>query len=251
MERIKTGISGFDELVEGGLPLKFNMLITGAPGTGKTVFGIQYIYYGAKNGEPGVYVSLDSSKERIAEQAKILGMDLEELEREKKLILLEIPTDMMLVNVFEMIDSAVKSIGAKRLVFDNLINFAINIDQFVIPLKYKVDPTTTAIDGNSDSRNKTLYRGGNTQRITYLLLNELIKSGTTNIVITASSDSGDQLTADGISEYACDGVVRLHTIEGEESFNTLNIMKMRLTNVNRGVFNFRIGQGGISMIMDE
>ncbi len=248
MDRIKTGIPGFDDLVEGGFPRNFNVLVTGAPGTGKTIFGIQYIYNGAKNGENGVYISLDSPRERIIAQSKVLGMDLESLEKEKKILLLEIPTDMVLVNIFEMINSAVLAVGAKRLVFDNLINFAINIDQFVIPIKYKIENSTAYKGGDTG---KTPYLGESSKRITYLLINELSKFGTTNIVITASAENDEQVTADGVSEYACDGVMRLHAIEGEENFNTLNITKMRLTNVNRGVYNFRIGQGGISLVTDE
>ena len=247
MDRVKTGIPGFDDLVEGGLPRNFNVLVTGAPGTGKTIFGIQYLYNGAKNGENGVYISLDSPRERIIAQSKVLGMDLESLEKEKKILLLEIPTDMVVVNIFEMINSAVQSVGAKRLVFDNLINFAININQFVIPVKYKIE--NSAAQGNGDP-SKSSYQGDNSKRITYLLINELSKFGTTNIIITASAENDEKMTADGVSEYACDGVTRLHAVEGEENFNTLNITKMRLTNVNRGLYNFRIGQGGISLVTD-
>ena len=53
-DRVKTGVSGFDELVEGGIPKGFNVLITGLPGTGKTIFGLQYLYTGLKNGENGL-----------------------------------------------------------------------------------------------------------------------------------------------------------------------------------------------------
>lgn len=46
--RVKTGIPGFDELVAGGLPKESNILLTGIPGTGKTIFALQYLYNGAK-----------------------------------------------------------------------------------------------------------------------------------------------------------------------------------------------------------
>ncbi|MDI6806700.1 MAG: ATPase domain-containing protein, partial [Candidatus Aenigmarchaeota archaeon] len=56
MKRIKSGINGLDKLIEGGFPEGSVILVSGAPGTGKTLFGLQFIYQGAKANEPGVYV---------------------------------------------------------------------------------------------------------------------------------------------------------------------------------------------------
>jgi KaiC/GvpD/RAD55 family RecA-like ATPase len=248
-ERVKTGIKGFDQLVEGGIPVGANVLVTGTPGTGKTIFGMQYIYNGAKNGENGVYVTLDEKKPDLIGQAKALGWDIEKLEKAGKLTILEIPLDKAGVNIFEMIEKAVKKIGAKRLVLDSLVNFAVNVDQFVIPLNYKmsdIDPVYKISNPNQ----KLMYEGKSERRITYLLLNELSKLGTTNLITTAAKPGSDLLTVDGVSEFVADGVVHMHSVEGEEDFNTLNVLKMRITKVKRGVYNFHIGNGGITLKTD-
>ena len=58
-ERLSTGIKGFDELIQGGFPQGSTILVSGGAGTGKTIFGLSYLYAGAKNfNEPGLYITL-------------------------------------------------------------------------------------------------------------------------------------------------------------------------------------------------
>jgi KaiC/GvpD/RAD55 family RecA-like ATPase len=88
------------------------------------------------------------------------------------------------------------------------------------------------------------------KRIVYLALKELVKVGTTNFIITSqntSSSNENPITTDGVSEFVSDGVLHLHAVEGEDAFNTLNILKLRLTKVNRGIYNFDISEKGISI----
>ncbi|HHE04503.1 MAG TPA: recombinase, partial [candidate division WOR-3 bacterium] len=57
MERIKTGISGLDEMLNGGLISGRPYIVTGSPGAGKTILGMQFLMEGAKNREKGMYIS--------------------------------------------------------------------------------------------------------------------------------------------------------------------------------------------------
>ncbi|MEM4679227.1 MAG: ATPase domain-containing protein, partial [Candidatus Jordarchaeales archaeon] len=60
IERVKTGIPGLDEITNGGFVKGTNILVTGGAGTGKTIFCMQFLYYGAKEyDEPGVFVTLE------------------------------------------------------------------------------------------------------------------------------------------------------------------------------------------------
>ncbi|MBU4407018.1 MAG: circadian clock protein KaiC, partial [Candidatus Altiarchaeota archaeon] len=65
VERIETGIEGFDELIEGGFPRKSCILLSGMPGTGKTIFGLQYLCHGASNGEKGLYVTFEQNMDDL------------------------------------------------------------------------------------------------------------------------------------------------------------------------------------------
>ena len=81
VERIKTGIEGFDNLVDGGIPQNFNVLVSGGAGTGKTIFGLSFIYNGAiKYKEKGLFLSFEQSEESLKKQAYQLGMDFEKAE---------------------------------------------------------------------------------------------------------------------------------------------------------------------------
>lgn len=246
LDRVKTGIKGFDELIEGGFPKGFNVLFTGLPGTGKTIFGQQFLYNGAMDNSPGVYVSLDMSCDIFRAQGDQFGWDIERLEKENKLAIVKVPLDRKRVRLFDMIREHVERIKAKRLVFDSLAAFEINIDQFDIPLVF--DDDINKIISSSNLADKELfYSGDSKQRVTFLTLNHLSKFGTTNLIITDQVSEENKSTVDGVSEYVCDGVVNLHAIEGEEAFNTLNITKMRLTNAKRGVYNFAIDKTGITI----
>ena len=66
MERVKTGIPGFDDLVQGGFPKGASILVSGGTGSGKSIFAMQFIYNGAKQfNEPGLYVTLETNLKNI------------------------------------------------------------------------------------------------------------------------------------------------------------------------------------------
>ena len=92
IELIKTGTKGLDNVLKGGLRKNSSLLITGAPGTGKTIMALQFIYYGAKTyNEDGIFISTEESLTDLRNYAKNFGMDLEELEKKGKIFLFEKP----------------------------------------------------------------------------------------------------------------------------------------------------------------
>ncbi len=82
---LKSGIPGLDDVLKGGIRAKSSILITGAPGTGKTIMALQFILEGAKNNEPGLFISAEQTVEEIRNYAEELGLDLNAYE-EKGLI---------------------------------------------------------------------------------------------------------------------------------------------------------------------
>ena len=76
MERIKTGVPGFDNLIEGGFPKGFSVLLAGTPGTGKTIFSLRFLFEGLKNGEKCAYMSYVQSKKDLVDQAAKFGWDV-------------------------------------------------------------------------------------------------------------------------------------------------------------------------------
>ena len=81
-----TGISGLDEITSGGFPKGRPTLICGSAGCGKTLFAIQFLVKGITDyNEPGVFMSFEESADDLAQNARSLGFNLEQLKAEKRL----------------------------------------------------------------------------------------------------------------------------------------------------------------------
>ncbi|MGP3667910.1 MAG: RAD55 family ATPase [Candidatus Bathyarchaeota archaeon] len=131
MKYVPTGIEGFDELVGGGLPEGRVIIVIGGPGTGKTLFGMQYLYYGAtKFGEKGVFVSLDEPAEKLKNNMASFGFDIDKLQKEGKISILEVsPTQFVSIKpsgLIHLLKDAVKSFpDIKRIVLDPITSMVI------------------------------------------------------------------------------------------------------------------------------
>ncbi|WMW22174.1 ATPase domain-containing protein [Methanolobus mangrovi] len=149
MARVPTGISGFDELIEGGFIENDVILLTGGPGAGKSTFGSQYLYAGIMNyNEPGVYVTFEETPARIMRNMWRHGWDMERLIKENKLRIIRVDPiaydryimrsmetgqqgdheNATLETVLKQIYASVTEIDAKRLFIDSLTSLKISPD---------------------------------------------------------------------------------------------------------------------------
>jgi len=120
--RVTTGIEGLDELLDGGLVPGTSVMVEGAPGTGKSVLAMQYILAGIERGEPGIYVSLEETPERIYRDAGSFGWDFRALERENKLRVVATSAAALRDQVIggAAFRDMVAEIGARRAVMDSI-----------------------------------------------------------------------------------------------------------------------------------
>jgi circadian clock protein KaiC len=124
--KARTGIEGFDEITNGGLPRGRTTLIEGGPGSGKTIMGLQSLVNGAcLENEPGIFVAFEESSERIIANAEKFGWDLAELQRKKLFFLNAQPSvDLFQSGGFDLsgmlaaLEAKAREIKAKRIVFD-------------------------------------------------------------------------------------------------------------------------------------
>jgi circadian clock protein KaiC len=127
MERVKTGIQGLDQMLGGGFFPQTANLVEGAPGTGKTTLGMQFIYSGiVQFNEPGLIVTFEEFPQQYYRDAASFGWDFRQLEREKKLrVIMSSPeiTQLDLESVGGMIETAVREMGAQRVLIDSLSHF--------------------------------------------------------------------------------------------------------------------------------
>lgn len=228
MKKIKTHIPGFDRLICGGFSKGKTILLSGTPGTGKSIFGLQFLYNGiTKESQKGIYISFEEKKKDLITQAEQFGWNLNDLIRLGKLkILCFSPEDLKNNTVEELISTILKE-NYERVIIDSLSALSINIPTTHTQIK---DITPFAVE-----------------RFIYRFLNSLKKLGeSTAIVISQTSDG--MLSRDGVSEFIADGIINItyESIGGEFS-RSLIIRKMRECNNDEDVHPLEIGKKGIKI----
>jgi len=136
IERVKTGIPGLDEVLHGGIPRRNVVLLSGGPGTGKSIFGQQYLYNGLKAGENGVLVALEEHPVQIRINMSQFGWHIREYEEQHRFAIVDAftggigeaakreryvvrdPTDIPLL--IDIVRTAVKENDAQRVVIDSV-----------------------------------------------------------------------------------------------------------------------------------
>lgn len=128
MDRVKTGISGLDEMLGGGFLRETANLIEGAPGTGKTTLGMQFIYNGiVQQKEPGLIITFEEFPKQYYHDAEAFGWNFKELEEKGLLkIVMTSPevSHLDVESVGGMIEGYIDQIGARRVVVDSISHFA-------------------------------------------------------------------------------------------------------------------------------
>jgi circadian clock protein KaiC len=128
LRKAPSGIAGFDEITGGGLPRGRTTLLMGGPGSGKTVFALQYLINGARNdGEPGIFVAFEETSERIMANAESFDWKLAQLRRKKLLFIDAQPNfeqvqtgDFDLCGMLAGLGLQATEMKARRIVFDAL-----------------------------------------------------------------------------------------------------------------------------------
>lgn len=225
--RVSTGIEKLDSLIGGGLLKGRSYLVSGEPGTGKTIFCLQYILHGIKNGENGIYISIDEKPEHLIADAKSLGWDLEAEMKKERLQLLDVTPYFARTRTGkeERIDvdqisgdlvRYIKKIGAKRLVID------------------PVAPLVSKMDAVSEVR----------EYIRRLISNLEEETGCT-IVLTSHVPVGTlRLSQYDIEEFVVSGIFLLKLVKPEKKYiRTLFVRKMRGTATDLSEYTFDIVKG--------
>ena len=128
--RARTGVTGLDEVLGGGLPTNHLYLIDGEPGTGKTTLGLQFLLEGAENGERGLYVTLSESKRELQAVAESHGwtldaIDIFELTSDastgpQETYTIFHPAEIELQQTIDRVLKSIEELNPHRLVFDSL-----------------------------------------------------------------------------------------------------------------------------------
>jgi len=227
ISKAATGIEGFDEITLGGLPAGRPTLVCGSAGCGKTLFATTFLVNGARNGEPGLFVTFEERPPDIVENVASLGFDVDQLVAEGKVQFEHIAIDPSelaevgdydLEGLFLRLELAVEEIGAKRIVLDTI-------------------ESLFSAFSNSAILRAEIRR-----------LFDWLKDKGLTAVITGERGDG-ALTRQGLEEYVSDCVILLdHRVHNQVSTRRLRIVKYRGTAHGTNEYPFLIGEDGFSVL---
>ncbi|HEC33230.1 MAG TPA: ATPase [Chloroflexi bacterium] len=127
MERVKTGIPGLDEMLRGGLLPQTATLVEGAPGSGKTTFGMQFIHHGiVAHNEPGIILTFEQFPSQYYRDAANFGWDFRQLEEGGRLRIIMTSPEVSrayLESAGGQIEELARQMGARRILVDSLSHF--------------------------------------------------------------------------------------------------------------------------------
>ena len=239
--RVATGIPGFDKLIEGGFPKNFVILLAGTPGTGKSIFSLEYIYNGAASlNENGVYITLEQKVENLKKQALQFGWDFDELEKKEKVVIEKMDEFDVGITI-KKIKKSIEKINAKRLVVDSLsgILAQVSMHRELFSQVRGMYPATGAqlqMTQDKESMRKVIWD-------IFMRLSDL---NCTTLIPSEIPVGTEQLSSDGVSEFACDGVILLKKLTmGREGIRTVSVEKMRSTKIDEAKHDLQFTKKGI------
>ena len=227
LQKCPTGIKGFDQITQGGLPEHRTTLLCGRAGSGKTLFGLDFISKGAIHyNEPGIFMSFEETADELYQDVASLSLDLQGLVSHKKIrlehVLLERrdiqESDFNLEGLLIRLEHAIHAIDAKRVVLDSIESlFAGLTDMGILRLEIK-----------------RLFRWLKTKHVTTIVTGE---------------PGPDTYTRHGLEEYISDCIIFLDNRVNEQmSIRRVRIIKYRGSNHGTNEYPFVIDQGGLSVI---
>jgi circadian clock protein KaiC len=223
LEKLPTGIPSFDVIAKGGLPKSRTTLLSGTAGSGKTVFAMHFLAAGIVQAkEHGVFVTFEESASDIRKNVRNFGWDLAAWERDRALAFVDASPDPNVETIesgaFDLsallarVENAVKKVNAKRVSVDSLgAIFSQFSDQSIV--------------------RRELFR----------IASALKQMGVTAVMTAERTDEYGPIARFGVEEFIADNVMVLrNTLEAENRRRTIEIVKFRGTDHQKGEYPFTI-----------
>jgi KaiC/GvpD/RAD55 family RecA-like ATPase len=264
VSRVDVGIKGFEKLVEGGFLEQSPILLSGSPGTGKTIFSLQYLYSGLLKGEPGIYITFEEPKQSIMTIGENFGWNFEPYVKNGTFIVIEYfelgnetylgEMDRMKKGLreleakktqSELNPSEFEDVEIKMADYQNRLN---QIEEVVTERKYKISQHEREQEFLEKLRDLTTKMKAKRLVIdslsAYTIYDESRESlhrfirrirdlKTTTLLISEHPKNPSGFSRDEVSEFVCDGVVVFEIEHTKElTYRKLHIEKMRHTKID-------------------
>ncbi|MDE1819800.1 MAG: AAA family ATPase [Euryarchaeota archaeon] len=222
--RVTTGVSGLDEMLQGGIPQGHVVLVLGTPGVGKTCLALQFVASGAARGEKTLYLSFEEEPDALLAAAAQFGWSLTEATKKGLLKIVRVdPQDASnaLKRIKSQFPQEVQSFGPKRMVIDSI-------------------SLLSALSSDEVERRNVLFTIARMCR----------QAGATTLLTAEANPLAPEVSRDGMGEYVSDGVLLLAATEDPQAHRAglaMKILKMRRTGHVRTRQPYKIGPRGIEV----
>jgi KaiC domain protein len=222
MIRLSTGIDGLNKMMGGGIPLGHTVAVIGPAGTGKTTFGLQFVWDGLIRDQKCIFISLEEEEEALLKTALSYGWNLRPYVERGDLSLIKLdPADIStsMERLESDLPSIIASFGASRVV----------VDPFTLLEMLVVDEM---------ERRRKIFE----------LCRMIGNSGTTTILTSEVARDNPYVSRFGLVEYVVDGIILLHRVLSEDRSRAqlaIELVKMRRTDHSKEVKPYTITQKGI------
>jgi len=238
VSRISTHVPGLDKLIQGGLPKGSITLISGTPGTGKSILSSQVAYNNALKGKKCLYLNLEQNEGRLENQMKQFGWDEKKVSKYLKVIAVDSSNPKLVDYLLKEIQNAkydliildsLDSISSNPLSVEEMSENKIDkIAQFTIP---------TLMDSQTIGRMKLKK-----------IFSAIAKTGATALLTSERVEGANGISRDTISEFLCDGIIMLKSTRvGSEFSRNIHVEKMRGTKIDPILHTFEFKKNGINV----
>lgn len=229
MQKVKTGISGLDKMLNGGLIAGRPYLVSGAPGAGKSIFGMQFIMQSLNEGKNGVYVTLEERKKGLKQNFQVFGWDVDK------------------IHVIEATPELANQMWAIK-TEDSFINMTLNINNLTDAITHILQGDVERIVLDSLTTLKMLYPSDiDARREVLSLMNFLTDTECTSLLLAETFDDERNMES-----FLADGSIELRIIEEKGiKKRAIEIKKMRGTDFDEQWRPMKITQNGIVVYADE
>lgn len=224
VEKLPTGIVGLDSISMGGLPKGRTTLLAGSAGSGKTILAAQFLVQGiAERGESGVFVTFEESPEAIRSNLLSMGWDISSWEAEGR---------------FAFVDASAQ-VGEET----TLVVGDYDLGALLARIEHAVTQVqATRVSLDSLGAVFTRFGDSRTVRNELFRISTILKRLKVTAVMTAErTDEYGSISREGVEEFVTDNVIILrNALEEEKRRRTLEILKFRGTNHQKGEYPFTI-----------
>lgn len=234
---ITTGIPGFDDLFEEGIPQGAAVLVAGGTGSGKTIFSLQNLAQQAADGKKCLYLSFEESERELIRHMDSFGMDPRSLIRSGNLVIKRVSPFMIRR---ELGSEMAKQAG----------DLTEEIGSTIIPAGF--DPDVIVIDSLSSVM--STFKGHAEEYRTYVeqMFRYLESLDTTTFLVSETAQDPQMFSPSGVEEFLADGVIVLYNFRhGNVREGGIEVLKMRGESHEKKIVAMQITDEGISVYPDQ